>query len=111
MGMTLQDLARSLGLDLHGQPDLMVHVVADLVGAQPGSLAFFADPKYRDDLKVTGATAVILKAAHLHDCPVAALVAADSAPGLRTCRAAPASGTYRGGRLPSQRRHRRGRPR
>ncbi len=77
MGVTLQDLATSLGLDLYGQSDLTVHLVADLAVARPGSLAFFSDPKYRGDLKATGATAVILKAVDLPDCPVAALVAAD----------------------------------
>jgi UDP-3-O-[3-hydroxymyristoyl] glucosamine N-acyltransferase len=86
MGMTLLDLATTLGLGLHGQPDLMVQVVADLAVAQPGSLAFFADSKYRCDLKATGATAVILKAADLPDCPVAALVAED--PHLAFARAA-----------------------
>jgi UDP-3-O-[3-hydroxymyristoyl] glucosamine N-acyltransferase len=86
MGMTLRELAQSLELDVRGRPDLVVDRVAELAKAGPGSLAFMADAKYLGDLKGTGATAVILQAAQVADCPVAALVAQD--PHLAFARAA-----------------------
>ena len=77
MEMTLRDLAARLGVDLHGDPDLRVNRVAELTHADSSSVAFLADPKYRPDLKRTSAGAVVLRAADLADCPVAALVSPD----------------------------------
>jgi UDP-3-O-[3-hydroxymyristoyl] glucosamine N-acyltransferase len=77
MEMTLRDLAHRLGVELHGDQHMKVSRVAELGDADPSSLAFFSDPKYRPALKGTGAGAVILRAADLADCPVSALVSAD----------------------------------
>ena len=77
MEMTLRDLAARLGVDLHGDLDLRVNRVAELTHADSSSVAFLADPKYRPDLKRTSAGAVVLRAADLADCPVAALISPD----------------------------------
>jgi len=74
MEMTLRDLAERLGVELHGDQDLRVSRVAELGHADPSSLAFLADAKYRPALKGTKAGAVVLRVADLADCPVAALV-------------------------------------
>lgn len=86
MEMTLRDLAAALGADLHGDGDLIVTRVADLAYADAACLAFLADAKYRGDLKGTQAGAVLVRAADLADCPVAALVSPD--PHLTFARAA-----------------------
>jgi UDP-3-O-[3-hydroxymyristoyl] glucosamine N-acyltransferase len=77
MEMTLRDLAMRLDVEPHGDLDLRVSRVAELARADPSSVAFLADRKYRDDLKRTNAGAVILRAADRADCPVAALVSPD----------------------------------
>ena len=48
--------------------------VATLAQAEPGSLSFFANSRYRQHLKDTRATAVVLSEADSADCPVAALL-------------------------------------
>jgi UDP-3-O-[3-hydroxymyristoyl] glucosamine N-acyltransferase len=77
MEMTLSDLAAAVGADLDGDGDLRVSRVASLDRAEPSCIAFFADQKYRSDLKGTRAGAVVLRAGDLADCPVAALVSPD----------------------------------
>ncbi|MBP6514285.1 MAG: UDP-3-O-(3-hydroxymyristoyl)glucosamine N-acyltransferase [Steroidobacteraceae bacterium] len=75
MGATLGELAVRFGLELRGDPGLEVDAVATLAGAQPGTLSFLANPKYRRQLRDTRATVVVLAPAAAADCPVAALVA------------------------------------
>lgn len=75
MGATLGELAVRFGLELHGDPEAVVHRVATLAAAGPGTLSFFANPRYRRQLRATRATAVVVAPAALADCPVAALVA------------------------------------
>lgn len=77
MGATLAELAVRFGLELRGDPDLEVDRVATLAAAGPGSVSFFANPKYRRQLRATRATAVVVAPAALADCPVAALLAAN----------------------------------
>jgi UDP-3-O-[3-hydroxymyristoyl] glucosamine N-acyltransferase len=77
MEMTLRDLAARLGIELHGDADRRVSRVAELAHADPSSVAFLADRKYRGDLMGTAAGAVILRPADLADCPVSALVSPD----------------------------------
>ena len=110
MGMTLRELAQSLGLDLRGRPDLVVDRVAELAKAGPGSLAFLADAKYLGDLKETGATAVILKAAQVAGLPGGGPGCPGPTPGLCTGRPAPASADPGHRWPPSQRRGGRRRP-
>lgn len=77
MATTLGQLAVRHGCELHGDPDSVVDRVATLADAGPGSIGFLANPAYRAQLAATRATAVILRAADVGDCPVAALLAKD----------------------------------
>ncbi|MCB1596679.1 MAG: UDP-3-O-(3-hydroxymyristoyl)glucosamine N-acyltransferase [Gammaproteobacteria bacterium] len=77
MGMTLGQLAVRYGCELRGDPDSVVHGVATLASAAPGSISFLANPVYRSQLASTRATAVILRTADAAGCPVAVLVAQD----------------------------------
>ena len=72
--LSLGELAVRFGLKLKGEPGLKVHKVATLASAQSGSLSFFNNPLYRQQLAATRASAVILKEADAADCPAAALI-------------------------------------
>lgn len=74
MAVSLVELAGHLGAELHGDPELRVCGIGTLQGAKPGDVSFFANPRYRSQLKSTKASAVILAADALSLCPVAALV-------------------------------------
>jgi UDP-3-O-[3-hydroxymyristoyl] glucosamine N-acyltransferase len=65
------------GLTLRGEPHLTVRSVATLARAEPGSLSFLANSRYRRQLQATRATAVLVSAADEADCPVAALIHPD----------------------------------
>jgi UDP-3-O-[3-hydroxymyristoyl] glucosamine N-acyltransferase len=71
---SLGELAVRFGLELRGSPDARVSHVATLAQALPGSLSFLADSRHRRELATTRASAVVLAAADLPLCPVAALV-------------------------------------
>lgn len=73
-GLTLGELAVSLGCELAGDPDTRLTRVATLRDAGPGDLAFLANAAYRRQLAATRAGAVILSPDDAHDCPVASLV-------------------------------------
>ena len=70
----LGELAVRFGLGLRGDPDLAVSHVATLAGATAGAVSFLANRRYRRQLALTGATAVVLAAEDVADCPVAALI-------------------------------------
>jgi UDP-3-O-[3-hydroxymyristoyl] glucosamine N-acyltransferase len=74
---TLGTLAIRYHCELRGDPDTPVDHVATLAGAGAGSVSFLANPSYRSQLKVTGATVVILRETDVAACPVAALIPAD----------------------------------
>lgn len=57
--MRLSDLARAAGLDA-ALPDLEISGANTLAAAGPSEIAFFSNPKYRDELKATRAGAVLL---------------------------------------------------
>jgi len=67
-------LAVRFGLGLRGEPDLRVSRVATLSHAGRGALSFLANPRYRRQMHSTRATAVLVAAEHVVDCPVAALI-------------------------------------
>src|SRR5690554_2639848 len=73
--LTLGELAQWAGAELHGDPHAVVTRVATLGEAGPGSVSFFANARYRGQLKATRATAVVVAPDAVGDCPVAALVA------------------------------------
>ena len=71
---SLGDLAVRFGLGLRGEPDLRVSRVATLSHAEPGSLSFLANPRYRKQMESTRATAVLVGPENAASCPVAALI-------------------------------------
>jgi len=58
--MKLADLAARLGATLHGDPDIEITSAAGLEEAQPGQLAFVANPKYTPLARTTQASAVLV---------------------------------------------------
>ena len=74
MEMTLGALAAALSATLHGDGDIPISSVATLASAGPGALSFLANRRYRPQLAATRASAVVLDAEFLAECPVAALV-------------------------------------
>jgi len=77
MPVRLGELAVRFGCELRGDPDASVERVATLQDAQPGTLSFLANPRYRKHLATTGASAVVLDAASAAECPTNALIAAN----------------------------------
>jgi len=71
---SLGELAVQFGLELRGDPALRVSHVATLSQATEGSLSFLANSRYRKHLGSTRASAVVVVAADVEGCPVAALV-------------------------------------
>jgi UDP-3-O-[3-hydroxymyristoyl] glucosamine N-acyltransferase len=71
---SLGDLAVRFGLGLRGEPDLRVSRVATLSHAEPGTLSFLANPRYRKQMESTRATAVLVAPEYAAACPVAALI-------------------------------------
>ena len=58
--MRLDEIVARLGGQLEGDGSIVVSQVATLVSAQSGQIAFLANPKYRQQLQSTGASAVIV---------------------------------------------------
>jgi UDP-3-O-[3-hydroxymyristoyl] glucosamine N-acyltransferase len=77
MPVALGELAARFGCELRGDPDLTVDRVATLSGAAQGAVSFLANSRYRRDLEVTRATAVILRESDAAACPAAVLLAAN----------------------------------
>ena len=71
------ELAAYLRAELVGDADVRIDGVATLSGARPGCLSFLANPAYRDALRATRASAVLLPESALADCPATALVLDD----------------------------------
>lgn len=77
MELSAAELARRLGLVVHGDPDITVSGVATLERATPGTLGFLANSRYRAQLAQTRAGIVVMRAADAEDYPGTALVATD----------------------------------
>jgi UDP-3-O-[3-hydroxymyristoyl] glucosamine N-acyltransferase len=60
LAITLSELAARTGATLEGDGATLILRVATLESAGPGTIAFLANPKYRDQLAQTRAAAVIL---------------------------------------------------
>ncbi|WP_374603332.1 UDP-3-O-(3-hydroxymyristoyl)glucosamine N-acyltransferase [Arenimonas sp.] len=73
---TLAELAGRFQLGLRGDGGVRIRGVATLAAAGEGQLAFLANPRYRQELAGTGASAVVLAEADADGCPVPCLVAA-----------------------------------
>lgn len=76
MSLRLDEIVERLGGQLAGSGDVLVSRVATLDGAGPGDLSFLANPKYRSKLTGTRASAVIVPADAVAECPTAAIVTA-----------------------------------
>ncbi|HUA24371.1 MAG TPA: UDP-3-O-(3-hydroxymyristoyl)glucosamine N-acyltransferase [Steroidobacteraceae bacterium] len=74
MGVSLGELAVRFGCELRGDPDARIDRVGTLANADSRSLAFLANPHYRQQVATTGAGAVVLDAASAAICATAALV-------------------------------------
>jgi len=70
----LDDIAGRVDAQLVGDADCMISSLSVLQDAQFGSISFLSNRKYRKHLKTTKASAVILGADFLDDCPTNALV-------------------------------------
>jgi UDP-3-O-[3-hydroxymyristoyl] glucosamine N-acyltransferase len=77
MELSAAELARRLGLAVHGDPDTLVSGVSTLARATPDSLAFLANPRYRAQLAQTRAGIVVMREADAEGYPGTALVATD----------------------------------
>ena len=75
--ITTGELAAETGAELRGGADVAVTGASTLEAAGAGDLAFFTSKRYRQQLEVTGAAAVILTAEAAPACPTAALVVAN----------------------------------
>jgi len=71
---TLAELATLLEAELRGDPNCVITSVATLQNAQAQQIAFLDNIRYRKYLAETKASAIILSAANLEDCPTNALV-------------------------------------
>jgi UDP-3-O-[3-hydroxymyristoyl] glucosamine N-acyltransferase len=74
---TLGELAVRFGLTLRGEPGVTVRSVATLSRAEPGSLSFLANSRYRKLLDTTRASAVVLGPDDEPHAPVPALIHAN----------------------------------
>lgn len=74
---SLAELAQRFGLTLQGTGELMIHGVGTLAGAGPGQLGFLANPRYRGELAITRASAVVLREDDAAACPASVLIARD----------------------------------
>jgi UDP-3-O-[3-hydroxymyristoyl] glucosamine N-acyltransferase len=75
--MTLADIAEHIGAELHGDPQCEISSLATLNNAGEQQITFLANSKYNQQLAATNASAVILSADDLADCPCNALVLAE----------------------------------
>lgn len=62
---------------MEGDPKAEVDGIATLAHARSGQLSFLANPRYKQQLKQTGATAVLVTEEHAVDCPCHAVVVTD----------------------------------
>lgn len=74
MSLCLDEIVERLGGQLAGGGETVVSRIATLDGAGPGDLSFLANPKYRSRLANTRASAVIVPAEAVAECPTAAIV-------------------------------------
>jgi UDP-3-O-[3-hydroxymyristoyl] glucosamine N-acyltransferase len=74
---TLREIADAINADLQGDPACVIAGVGTIQNAGPGDLTFLANRRYSSHLGTTRASAVILGADDVKQCPVHALVCAD----------------------------------
>ena len=77
MVFSLGDLAAKFGCDVVGNPETKISSVATLNSATKGSLAFYSNSLYKEELKKTNASVVVLKRSDIDLCPVDSLLCED----------------------------------
>lgn len=60
MGLTLKELAKAIGAELSGQPDIAITSAGTLEEAREGQVSFLSNPKYAKQLETTHASAVVV---------------------------------------------------
>ena len=58
--MKLHEIAARLGCELRGDGEIEIHGIAPIESAEPATLTFIANTRYRSYLSTTRASAVIL---------------------------------------------------
>ncbi|OGT77899.1 MAG: UDP-3-O-(3-hydroxymyristoyl)glucosamine N-acyltransferase [Gammaproteobacteria bacterium RIFCSPLOWO2_12_FULL_38_14] len=71
----LEEISQKLGLPLQGDGNCLISTIAPLATAKPGAISFCDKGKYRNHLKKTQASAVILSVEDVALCPTNALIA------------------------------------
>jgi UDP-3-O-[3-hydroxymyristoyl] glucosamine N-acyltransferase len=61
-GYRLAEIVQRFGGELRGDPDVLITQVATLETAGPGHISFFSNPRYRKQLELTQADAVLVTA-------------------------------------------------
>ncbi len=74
MSYTLTEIANHIGATIQGDKNCLIESIATLANAKSGQITFLANIKYRQQLKDTQASAVIISENCLVDCPTNALV-------------------------------------
>jgi len=69
--MKLHELAERLNLSVVGDANIDIGQLASLRSASPGDLSFVVSSRYRDELRATRASAVLIPAALIDDAPCA----------------------------------------
>ena len=77
MAKRLGDLASLVGCELRGNPDTLVARVATLSNAGDDAISFLTSEAYRDQLPLTQAAAVILRADDAESAPGAVIISAN----------------------------------
>jgi len=77
MRTRLGELAAQFSCGLTGDPQVEVSTVSTLNDATAGSISFLANPAYKEQLRSTRASAVVVAERDADDCPTAALIAVD----------------------------------
>jgi UDP-3-O-[3-hydroxymyristoyl] glucosamine N-acyltransferase len=77
MPISLGELATRFGCELDGDPDTIINELASLKNAGPGSLSFFSNTAFQEQLLSTKAAAVILRADAAAKSPTASLISDD----------------------------------
>ncbi|MEO7773245.1 MAG: UDP-3-O-(3-hydroxymyristoyl)glucosamine N-acyltransferase [Steroidobacteraceae bacterium] len=77
MSASLGELAVRYGCELRGDPDVQILAAATLEAAGAGNICFVASAQYRDQLRATKASAVILDRKLAGECSVAALISSN----------------------------------
>lgn len=74
---SLQEIAQHIDAEIVGDPETQITGIATIQNAQPGEITHLSSSQYREHLKSTNASAVILAQRDAQACPVNALVVAN----------------------------------